>query len=113
MPVRPATRYLVLIYLQPGQTEALRRYENRALPVFERHGGRFEQILRPAPDGSAADPDVPDEVHLLCFDTPEGLDAVRRDPEMVALLPLRREVVRRAVLVRVEDVPLDGYFPGL
>ena len=112
--MKPAAVYLVLIYLQPGQIEALRRYENRALPVFERHGGRFERIMRPAPapDGSAADPDIPDEVHLLRFDTPDGLDAVRRDPEMVALLPLRREVVRKAVLVRVEDVPLERYFAG-
>ena len=80
--MKPAAVYLVLIYLQPGQIEALRRYENRALPVFERHGGRFERIMRPAPapDGSAADPDIPDEVHLLRFDTPDGLDAVRRDP---------------------------------
>jgi hypothetical protein len=29
--------YLVLIYLHPGQTEALRPYENLALPVFHRH----------------------------------------------------------------------------
>ena len=105
---------LALIYLHPGQQDALRRYENLALPVFRRHGGRFERILSPrrAPGGSP-DPDEPDEIHLLRFETAEGLDAVRRDPEMAALAPLRREIVRKALLVRVDDVPLDRYFtPG-
>jgi len=40
--------YVALIYLQPGQQDALRRYESLALPVFRRHGGRFERILSPA-----------------------------------------------------------------
>ncbi len=106
--------YLALVYLHPGQQDALRRYENLALPVFRRHGGRFERILRPVREaGGQPDQDEPDEVHLLRFDTAEGLDAVRLDPEMAALGPVRREIVRKAVLVRVEDVPLERYFrPG-
>ncbi len=102
------TVYVVLIYLHPGQREALRRYESLARPVFHRHGGRFERILRPA--GAAADPEAPDEIHWLRFDSAAGLDAVRRDPEMVALAPLRETVVRKALLLQVEDVPLEGYF---
>jgi hypothetical protein len=109
----PGPLYLVLIYLHPGQTEALRRYENLALPVFHRHRGEFERILKPA-RGAGAQPDhpeaPPDEIHLLRFETPEGLDAVRRDPEMVALVPLREQIVRKALLLRVDDVPLEGYF---
>ena len=106
--------YLALIYLHPGQQAALRRYENLALPVFRRHGGRFERILSPLRvAGGPPDPDEPDEVHLLRFETAEGFEAVRRDPEMAALAPLRREIVRKALLVRVDDVPLERYFrPG-
>ncbi|MFI5326866.1 MAG: hypothetical protein ACHQ7H_11585 [Candidatus Rokuibacteriota bacterium] len=106
--------YLALIHLHPGQHDALRRYENLALPVFRRHGGRFERILSPVrAAGAPPDPDEPDEIHLLRFETAEGLDAVRRDPEMAALGPLRREIVRKALLVRVDDVPLERYFkPG-
>jgi uncharacterized protein (DUF1330 family) len=106
--------YLALIHLHPGQQAALRRYENLARPVFRRHGGRFERILSPVrAAGGPLDPDEPDEIHLLRFETAEGLDAVRRDPEMAALGPLRREIVRKALLVRVEDVPLERYFrPG-
>ena len=106
--------YLALIYLRPGQQDALRRYENLALPVFRRHGGRFERVLSPRRCASGpADPEEPDEIHLLRFETAEGLDAVRRDPEMAALGPLRREIVRKALLLRVDDVPLERYFrPG-
>lgn len=106
--------YLALIYLHPGQRDALRRYENLALPVFRRHGGRFERILSPLRmAGGQPDPDELDEIHLLRFETAEGLEAIRRDPEMAALGPLRREIVRKALLVRVDDVPLERYFkPG-
>lgn len=106
--------YLALIYLNVGQREGLRRYESLARPVFHRHGGRFERILSPSPDtGRApADLDLPDEIHLPRFETPDGLEAVRRDPEMVGLVPLRQTVVRKALLLRVEDVPLDRYFTG-
>jgi len=48
----------------PGQTEALRRYENLALPVFHRHRAQF-----------------------------------RANSEAV-----------KALLLRVDDVPLEGYF---
>lgn len=103
--------YVALVYLHPGQQEALRRYENLALPVFRRHGGRFERILSPwRGAGEQPDPDAPDEIHLLRFETAEGLDAVRRDPEMAALGPVRREIVRKALLLRFEDVPLERYF---
>ena len=109
--------YLALIYLHPGQQDSLRRYENLALPVFRRHGGRFERILSPwraaAQPANSAEPDEPDEIHLLRFEAEDGLDAVRRDPEMAALAPLRREIVRKALLLRVDDVPLERYFkPG-
>jgi hypothetical protein len=52
-------------------------------------------------------------IHLLRFETAGGLEAVRRDPEMAALAPLRREIVGKALLLRVDDVPLERYFkPG-
>ena len=109
---RAAVRYLALIYLEPGQREALRGYERRVLPVVQRHGGAFERIWSPAPaePGAPHDPETPDEIHLLRFDSPTGLEAARRDPEMQALAGLRANVVRKAVLVPVADVPLGPYF---
>jgi hypothetical protein len=111
--MRPATLYLALVYLHPGQREALRHYESLVRPIFHRHGGGFDRILRPLADGAdhdAGDVDTPDEIHLLRFETPDGLAAVRGDPEMVALVPLRGRAVRKALLLPVEDVPLDRYF---
>ena len=112
---RGAVRYLALIYLAPGQREALRRYERQVLPVFKRHGGAFERIWSPADAPAHAsdakrDPEAPDEIHLLRFDREDGLEAARRDPEMQALAELRATIVRKAVLLRVADVPLARYF---
>jgi uncharacterized protein (DUF1330 family) len=110
-PSGPGTLYLALIYLNPGQRHALRQYETRALPFFRRHGGRFERILSPAaPGGETPDPEAPDEIHLLRFQTADGLEALRRDPEMAALAPLRRAVVRKVLLLQVEDIHPDTYF---
>jgi hypothetical protein len=113
---RGAVRYLALIYLAPGQREALRRYERQVLPVFKRHGGAFERIWSPADAPAAAGPDgdAPDEIHLLRFDREDGLESARQDPEMQALAGLRGTIVRKAVLLRVADVPLARYFadPG-
>ena len=110
-PSRPV-RDLALIYLNPGQRDRLRSYERQALPVFRRHGGAFERIWRPGPaDGPApSDSEAPDEIHLLRFATADGLAGVRNDPEMQGLVPLRQEVVRKALLLRVDEVPLAAYF---
>ena len=105
---KATVRYLALIYLEPGQREALRGYERRVLPVFQRHGGAFERIWSPV--GADRAPDAPDEIHLLRFDSETGLEAARSDPEMQALAGLRGTIVRKAVLVRVADVPLGPYF---
>jgi hypothetical protein len=37
------------------------------------------------------------------------LDAVRADPETQALVPLRESIVRKTLIVCVEDVPLRRY----
>ncbi len=37
--------------------------------------------------------------------TPSGVT-----PEMQALVPLRESIVRKALLIRIEDVPLGRYF---
>jgi len=110
----PAVRYLALVYLKPGQRDQLREYERQALPVFERHGGAFERIWHPTGgEGTVTpDPETPDEIHLLRFESAAGLVEVRAAPEMQALGPLRAEIVRKALLLRIEDVPLERYFIG-
>src|SRR5260370_38474787 len=83
---RAAVRYLALIYLEPGQREAPRGYERRVLPVVQRHGGAFERIWSPAPaePGAPHDPETPDAIHLLRFDSPTGPAAARPGPGVPA-----------------------------
>ena len=102
-----ATTYLVLIYLRPGQHEALRAYEREARPITARHSGRFELVLRPE-----AAAEGPDEVHLLHFDRPDGFEAFRADPDLQRLAALRDAAVERAVVIAAEEIPVDAYFGG-
>jgi len=98
--------YLVLIGVNSGQLEALREYERLARPVMERHGGRFERIMRPA---SGADAGF-DEVHLLRFEDVAGFEAFRADPALADARALREQAVREARLIPVTDVGLESYF---
>lgn len=101
--------YLVLIWLHPGQSTALRDYERRAAAVMRRHGGAIERVLQPL---GAGDDDAPDEVHLLAFDSAAGFAAFRADPALAELLALRDAAVSAARIYPLRDAPLAQYLAG-
>lgn len=88
----------VLIYLKPGQAEAFRAYEDGALPRLERYGGRVECMFKPT--RVAGELELPDEVHLLSFESEEGFERYRADPQVAALGALREASVARAIFIR-------------
>ena len=106
--MNPGPLYLALIYLHPGQQEALRRYEEPGPSRFP--PARRTVRANPEPGSGSRRRGRPGRPRRDRFETPDGLDAVRRDPEMVALVSLREAVVRKALLVRVDEVPLERYF---
>ena len=86
--------------------DRLRRYEQQAAPVMERHGGRFVQVLRPL---RAEAGDGPDEVHLLAFESEQGFAAFRADPELQAARQLRDAAVKRASVLPLHAIALEEY----
>ena len=101
--------HLALIYLNPGQRDARRWYENLALPVFRRHGGCFERIVSPvrAPGGPPT-PTNPTR-STWCASRPRKgrtrSGGIRRWSRWLRS--------RKAPLLRVDDVPPERYFkPG-
>lgn len=99
--------YLILIFLNPGKHEVLRQYEKEAVHLMARHGGRFEHVFQPQ---SAPESEIPDEVHLLNFDTDDGFQAFRADPDLNQFKGLREEAVRKAIVLPMTDYPLSDYF---
>lgn len=99
--------YFVMIHHAPGKEAKLRSYENEIKPVLERHGGRFEFILRPDP---IADMNLGQELHLVSFADEAGFQSFGADPDTVTLRKLRDAVVERISLVPVTHLPLEQYF---
>ena len=93
----------VLIYVAPGERETFAEYERRAMPVMAEHGGRAECMMRPT--AVAGDLALPDEVHVLSFETEDGFERYRADPRVVALAPLRERAIARAIFMRGPPVP--------
>jgi hypothetical protein len=98
--------YLVLIWLNPGQAEALRAYERLAVPIMRAHGGDLERVYQPAggqPEGG------PDEVHLLRFADPGGLAGFRADPALQTAAALRTAAVRAAQFLPLMERDVGDY----
>jgi uncharacterized protein (DUF1330 family) len=55
-----------------------RAYEEQAGPIMQRYGYHVERVL--APDAVSGLPFTPDIVKVAYFDSPDGMDRVRRDP---------------------------------
>ena len=88
----------VLIYLKPGQGEVFRAYEDGALPRLERYGGRVECMFKP--ERIVGGLELPDEVHLLSFESEQGFEQYRADPRVTELGALREASVAKAIFIR-------------
>lgn len=90
----------VLLTAQPGKEAILVEYEDRVLPLLERHGGRLVQRVR------AVDPgDAPHEVHLIELPSEAALEAYLDDPARQTLRELRDRGIAETQVLRVNQVP--------
>ena len=90
--------FTILIYIKEGKEELFHSYEKQALPLIEKSGGRFELMMKP--EAVNGDLNLPDEIHVLSFDTEDGFNKYRQDPKSIELAPLRIESVSNAIFLR-------------
>ena len=89
---------MTLVDVPSGSVPAFRAYEDRVLPLLQRHGGRVERRLR-TPDGTT-------EVHVLSFDSEDAYRGYLADPERVANRALLSDVgLEQRVVENLFDVP--------
>jgi hypothetical protein len=97
-----------LVYLNPGKGAAFDAFEAVAIPLTSKYGGRV--LLRLKPDASCvvqAGIEVPDELHVVSFNSEKDLEAFMRDPQRQQVLHLKDESVRRSILLTAaSDVPI-------
>lgn len=88
-----------LIYLQPGGEESYNEFEAMVLPLLPDYGGQI--MLRLRPDKNSVieqNMDTPYEIHLISFESQEGLDSYIQDDIRQKYLPLKEKSISSTVL---------------
>ena len=90
-----------LIYVREGREADFQQFEEVVLPRLSRYSG--ELVLRLRPDqGSkiAGSGELPYEVHIVRFETEEGLARYSNDEERQRWLHLKDQSVRSTLLIK-------------
>ena len=92
--------YTQLIYVKKDCETVFHYFEDRVLPLLERHGGELIYRVRPdRKDVIACAGELPYEVHLVTFQDRKGFEAYRDDRERLKYMQLKNESVERILLV--------------
>lgn len=95
---------IVSLWLRGDDVAAFEAFEAKIAQIQAKHGGRIDRAIRMHnPDG---DPTIPFEVHVVSFDTAEGLAAYRADPQFHELRGIRERIVSKTVVLSGRDVGL-------
>lgn len=90
-----------LIYLHDGGEAAFQEFEDLVLPRLSLYGGELVLRVRPGVDtmivGSAA---APYELHIVRFDTEDGLARYTHDDVRQKAMHLKDRSVRSIVVIR-------------
>lgn len=89
---QPRHVLVVSLWIHPGQDSTFEAFERDAARVMAKHGGRIDQAVRVAQEGTS---DAPFEVHCVSFPDRAAADAYASDPEMPALLQRRAGIIAR------------------
>ena len=90
-----------LVYVQQGEEQAFREFEDVVLPLLANYGGELLLRLRPTAESVlTASIEVPYELHFLRFESEEGLDRYGRDEARKRVLELKERSLRATLLVK-------------
>jgi len=92
--------YTQLIYIQKDREAVFHDFEDRVLPLLERHGGKL--IYRVRPDEKSVitcEGEPPYELHLVAFKDRRGFETYRDDPDRTKYMQLKNESVARVLLI--------------
>jgi uncharacterized protein (DUF1330 family) len=90
-----------LIYLKAGQAELFEQFEAMALPLIGKYNGRL--LLRVRPPAEAfieAHTDLPDEIHIVEFDSEDDFSQFLKDETRQQFIHLKEAAIRSAVMIK-------------
>jgi uncharacterized protein (DUF1330 family) len=104
--MEPRLTLIVSLTIHAGREAEFEQFEAAAARIMARYGGRIERRIRRV---ASADPNQPDEVHLVTFPDAPSFERYRSDPELRGLAEFRTRAIREtAIWVGVDLALFDG-----
>ena len=89
------------LFVHPGREKDFEQFETAAESIMRRHGGRLERRIGIA---SGANPDQPQEVHIVTFPDEASFARYRADADLQALGELRTRAIRHSTIWMGSDL---------
>ncbi len=94
-----------LIFIKEGKEDAFHEFEDHAIPLMKKHGGKILYRIRPSDESYiSCDGEQPYEVHFITFESEGNLSNFMHDPDRTKMLNLKDESVRSIILTKGERV---------
>jgi uncharacterized protein (DUF1330 family) len=90
-----------LIYIKPGQEEAFHQFENVAIPIISKYGGKLLLRIRPGENSFIeCSIEKPYEVHLVEFNNEQDFKNFMQDEERKHFLHLKDQSIKASILIQ-------------
>jgi uncharacterized protein (DUF1330 family) len=90
-----------LIFIKEGKEKAFLEFEDFAIPLMEKYGGRMIYRLRPGKDSYvSASEEQPYEIHFISFHSDADLNAFMNDKSRLSFIHLKEESIQSTILVK-------------
>ena len=90
-----------VVFVYEGKEEIFKDFEDIVLPLMKKYGGKLLYRIRPNVDSVlVAEGDSPYEIHVISFESDEGLQEYGQDPVRTKFLHLKESSVKSQLIVK-------------
>lgn len=90
---------IALIYLNEGMEDTFMEYKQKVGPIVKKYGANIERVIKPLKLAQGT-MELPDEIHVATFASPESMQKMNEDPEYQNLVTtLRYKAIKKMVFM--------------
>ncbi|MCB0542067.1 MAG: DUF1330 domain-containing protein [Lewinellaceae bacterium] len=94
-----------LVFVKEGKEEIFQAFEDFAIPLMEKYGGRMLYRIRPEKDTFiSCESEAPYEIHVISFETEQDLRDFMNDDSRLRFIHLKEASVKAMLLVKGEKM---------
>lgn len=94
-----------LVFVHEGKEELFREFEDQVLPLMPKYGGKLLYRIRPNLESVLVDTgEQPYEIHVISFESEDGLQQYSRDDTRSKFLHLKEASVKSQLILKGSKV---------